>query len=329
MKLAGALAHGRLRPAAGDERERARDEQGQGAGADGHRSPMLSHPMTKARRLVLIAISLAATAGGVSACGEQGISSSLTGEDREAAEHLRRALLGLPHAHRGRHRGFDHERPDPRVQGRPELRPAQGDRELRAVRDPQRRLLLRPDAAGHRRRRGRRAARRASWPSTRAPTSRPSPARPRAPPTAPRGSGCSTSGPSPAILSRCGPRLARRRDGSDERLMQALACAQAPERGAAGARGAAGQAQRRREGDRRGQAHRRGRLGGDRRDAGRERAGQGARARGDAARGRARGARTPRSRTRPTRPRPTRTRRSASGASSAPRARTTSSSPAP
>ena len=47
---------------------------------------MLSHPMTKARRLVLIAISLAATAGGVSACGEQRISSELTGENREAAE---------------------------------------------------------------------------------------------------------------------------------------------------------------------------------------------------------------------------------------------------
>jgi len=47
---------------------------------------MLSHPMTKARRLVLIAMSLAATAGGISACGEQGISSELTGEDREAAE---------------------------------------------------------------------------------------------------------------------------------------------------------------------------------------------------------------------------------------------------
>jgi hypothetical protein len=47
---------------------------------------MLSHPMTKARRLVLIAISLAATAGGVSACGEQDISSQLTGESREAAE---------------------------------------------------------------------------------------------------------------------------------------------------------------------------------------------------------------------------------------------------
>jgi hypothetical protein len=47
---------------------------------------MLSHPMTKARRLVLIAISLAAVAGGVSACGEQGISSQLTGEEREAAD---------------------------------------------------------------------------------------------------------------------------------------------------------------------------------------------------------------------------------------------------
>jgi hypothetical protein len=47
---------------------------------------MLSHPMTKARRLVLIAISLAATAGGLSACGEKDISSQLTGESREAAE---------------------------------------------------------------------------------------------------------------------------------------------------------------------------------------------------------------------------------------------------
>jgi hypothetical protein len=47
---------------------------------------MLSHPMTKARRLVLIAISLAATAGGVSACGEQGISASLSDDNRRAAE---------------------------------------------------------------------------------------------------------------------------------------------------------------------------------------------------------------------------------------------------
>jgi hypothetical protein len=47
---------------------------------------MLSHPMTKARRLVLIAASLAATAGGISACGEQDISASLTGESRQAAE---------------------------------------------------------------------------------------------------------------------------------------------------------------------------------------------------------------------------------------------------
>ncbi len=47
---------------------------------------MLSHPMTKARRLVLIAISLAATAGGVSACGQQGISSSLSEENQRAAD---------------------------------------------------------------------------------------------------------------------------------------------------------------------------------------------------------------------------------------------------
>ena len=47
---------------------------------------MLSHPMTKARRLVLIAMSLAAFAGGVSACGTQEISPELTGANLEAAE---------------------------------------------------------------------------------------------------------------------------------------------------------------------------------------------------------------------------------------------------
>jgi cytochrome c551 len=47
---------------------------------------MLSHPMTRARRLLLIAASLAATAGGVVACGEEGISSSLTPEQRHAAQ---------------------------------------------------------------------------------------------------------------------------------------------------------------------------------------------------------------------------------------------------
>jgi hypothetical protein len=46
---------------------------------------MLSHPMTRARRLLLIAVSLAATAVGVIACGEERISSSLTGEQRDAA----------------------------------------------------------------------------------------------------------------------------------------------------------------------------------------------------------------------------------------------------
>jgi mono/diheme cytochrome c family protein len=47
---------------------------------------MLSHPMTRARRLLLIAAALAATAGGVVACGEEGISSSLTPEQRHAAQ---------------------------------------------------------------------------------------------------------------------------------------------------------------------------------------------------------------------------------------------------
>jgi mono/diheme cytochrome c family protein len=47
---------------------------------------MLSHPMTRARRVLLIAVSLAATAGGVVACGEEGISSSLPPEQHAAAE---------------------------------------------------------------------------------------------------------------------------------------------------------------------------------------------------------------------------------------------------
>jgi mono/diheme cytochrome c family protein len=47
---------------------------------------MLSHPMPRARRLLLIASALAATAGGVSACGEEGISASLTPEQHRAAD---------------------------------------------------------------------------------------------------------------------------------------------------------------------------------------------------------------------------------------------------
>jgi mono/diheme cytochrome c family protein len=47
---------------------------------------MLSHPMTRPRRALLIATLLAASAGGVAACGEEGISAQLTGQDREMAE---------------------------------------------------------------------------------------------------------------------------------------------------------------------------------------------------------------------------------------------------
>jgi cytochrome c551 len=47
---------------------------------------MLSHPMTRARRVLLIAASLAATAGGVAACGEEGISNALNPEQRQAAQ---------------------------------------------------------------------------------------------------------------------------------------------------------------------------------------------------------------------------------------------------
>jgi hypothetical protein len=47
---------------------------------------MLSHPMLRPRRVLLIAALLAATAGGVAACGEEEISSSLTPEQRHAAQ---------------------------------------------------------------------------------------------------------------------------------------------------------------------------------------------------------------------------------------------------
>jgi hypothetical protein len=46
---------------------------------------MLSHPMTRARRVLLIAASLAATAGGVAACGSEGISPKLDTEQHQAA----------------------------------------------------------------------------------------------------------------------------------------------------------------------------------------------------------------------------------------------------
>jgi hypothetical protein len=46
---------------------------------------MLSHPMTRARRVLLIAASLAATAGAVAACGSEGISPHLNAEQRSAA----------------------------------------------------------------------------------------------------------------------------------------------------------------------------------------------------------------------------------------------------
>ena len=60
--------------AAAGEREGAEDEREEGAGPGGHLSPMLSHPMPRPRRALLIATALAATAGGVAACGEEGIS---------------------------------------------------------------------------------------------------------------------------------------------------------------------------------------------------------------------------------------------------------------
>jgi hypothetical protein len=47
---------------------------------------MLSHPMTRPRRALLISTLIVAASAAITACGEQGISSSLTGQNRQAAE---------------------------------------------------------------------------------------------------------------------------------------------------------------------------------------------------------------------------------------------------
>ena len=46
---------------------------------------MLSHPMTRPRRALLITTLIAAAAGAVAACGEEGISSSLSPSEHSAA----------------------------------------------------------------------------------------------------------------------------------------------------------------------------------------------------------------------------------------------------
>ncbi len=48
-------------------------------------SPMLSHPMTRPRRLLLISTLVVAAAGAVTACGSKGISSSLPPESHATA----------------------------------------------------------------------------------------------------------------------------------------------------------------------------------------------------------------------------------------------------
>jgi mono/diheme cytochrome c family protein len=53
---------------------------------------MLSHPMKRSRRALLIATLFAATAGGVTACGEEGI--SVPQSDRQAAEIFRENCSG-------------------------------------------------------------------------------------------------------------------------------------------------------------------------------------------------------------------------------------------
>ena len=55
---------------------------------------MLSHPMTRPRRALLIATLLAATAGGVAACGEEGI--DVPPEQRDAAALFVERVLDSP-----------------------------------------------------------------------------------------------------------------------------------------------------------------------------------------------------------------------------------------
>ena len=82
--------------------------------------------MTRPRRALLIATLLAATAGGVAACGEEGI--DVPPEQRRrrrssSTSAARAATRSARPAPRARRRS-----PDPRVQGRPELQPAARER---------------------------------------------------------------------------------------------------------------------------------------------------------------------------------------------------------
>ena len=273
---------------------------------------MLSHPMT--RRPPCAAdrrASLAALAARVAACGEEGIDVAQTTAARRRAEIFDERCSGCHTLDVGGHRGLGDQRAHPRVQGRPELQPAQGDRTNACC-------TRSATAASPRAR-----CRRTSSPAQEAEelarvrrgelgqaTSR------RARAERPAGTDCPRRGVARDARPRAIRRdpepvraaLARRRDGSDERLDAALELRRAPERAAA-------RASRRLRRERNagakaiGEAKRAGAdaCGGDRRDAGGQRAGQGARAGAGARRGGARRRCRPRCRTRPTRPPPTRT----------------------
>ena len=171
---------------------------------------------------------------GLVACGSRGhLGSPRTSPPgHEGAEIFAERCARLPHARRRRHRGLGRRPNDRELQGRPELQPAQGALRARPLRDPQRRLLLGPDAAEHRGRqggRGGRALRRRSTPGEEADTP-PSPGQSGPPRSAARsGAGelaCARMLDLKAIRRDPEPvraALARRRDGSDERLDAALA----------------------------------------------------------------------------------------------------------
>ena len=71
---------------------------------------MLSHPMKRFRRALLIASLFAATTGSLAACGQEGI--SVASDESSAAADLQGELLRLPHAQRGGYAGLHDEHPD-------------------------------------------------------------------------------------------------------------------------------------------------------------------------------------------------------------------------
>ena len=111
-------------------------------------------PMRLPALAKLAALPLCLAALALTGCGTEGIRwprATRTTRARSCSSSTARAATRSPPPAPG----LGDQGQDAREQGRPELRPAQGDRGGRALRDQQRRLLLGSDAAEHRHGRGR------------------------------------------------------------------------------------------------------------------------------------------------------------------------------